>query len=162
MKTIKIEEIRNYLGTDLMCYVENSMQEKELKLISCFLNNWEVETVLAFQSGNDYGFSDAEYKPIVRPLSQLTQEIEHNGEKFVPIIEIIKEKYSYSKLIEITEFKLGLKNSCKFRVQRNGELLEKWYIYVVDLKDFRVRNTLYKLHFDMFEWIEKGLAIEKK
>lgn len=29
-------------------------------------------------------------KPLLRPLSQLTEEIEHNGERFVPIIELFK------------------------------------------------------------------------
>ena len=30
-------------------------------------------------------------KPILRPLSDLTKEIDHNGEKFVPLIYIIKK-----------------------------------------------------------------------
>lgn len=34
--------------------------------------------------------SDGEFKPYLRPLSDLTKEIMHNGEKFVPIIELHK------------------------------------------------------------------------
>ena len=30
------------------------------------------------------------YKPILRPLSDLTKEIEVNGKKFVPIVELAK------------------------------------------------------------------------
>ena len=122
------------------------MQEKELKLISCFLNNWEVETVLAFQSGNDYGFSDAEYKPIVRPLSQLTQEIEHNGEKVVPLDWIWN---NCQFLYDNVDYKELLVDSI------NLESITEWL-------PIKALNFLCECHFDLFNWIEKGLAIEKK
>ena len=35
-----------------------------------------------------------EIKPFLRPLGQLTQEIEHYGERFVPIVELLKLKYA--------------------------------------------------------------------
>ena len=34
-------------------------------------------------------------KPILRPLSDLTKEIEHNGERFIPIIELYKKSSEY-------------------------------------------------------------------
>ena len=37
-------------------------------------------------------------KPILRPLSDLTKEIEVNGEKFVPIVELSKIAYSERKI----------------------------------------------------------------
>lgn len=37
-----------------------------------------------------YGFKLKDIKPLLRPLSFLTEEIEHNGERFVPIIELFK------------------------------------------------------------------------
>ena len=39
---------------------------------------------------NGYKTNNKSYIPILRPLSDLTKEIEHNGEKFVPLVEIIK------------------------------------------------------------------------
>jgi hypothetical protein len=30
------------------------------------------------------------FKPILRPLSDLTKEIEHNGERFIPMVELLK------------------------------------------------------------------------
>jgi len=35
------------------------------------------------------------FKPILRPLSDLTKDIEHNGERFVPIIELYKNSSEY-------------------------------------------------------------------
>lgn len=75
-------------------------------------------------------------KPILRPLSDLTKEIEVNGEKFVPI-----------------EYFLGddgdnILNA--FNHNKNSDVIE----YVLVLK-------LLEWHFDIYGLIEKGLAINK-
>jgi len=74
-------------------------------------------------------------KPILRPLSDLTKEIEVNGEKFVPI-----EESHYLRFEEISTFKGGC-NAMKFIQARELELL-------------------YEMHFDIHGLIEKGLAID--
>jgi len=75
------------------------------------------------------------FKPILRPLSDLTKEIEVNGEKFVPVIE-----YDYLRFEEISTFKGGC-NAMKFIQARELELL-------------------YEMHFDIHGLIERGLAID--
>jgi len=75
------------------------------------------------------------YKPILRPLSDLTKEIEVNGETFVPI-----EEYDYLRLDEISTL-VGGCNAMKFIQARELELL-------------------YEMHFDIYGLIEKGLAID--
>lgn len=75
-------------------------------------------------------------KPILRPLSDLTKEIEVNGEKFVPI-----------------EYFLGddgdnILNA--FNHNKNSDVIE----YVLVLK-------LLEWHFDIYGLIEKGLAVDK-
>mgnify|MGYP003609910729 CR=1 FL=1 len=79
-----------------------------------------------------------EMKPILRPLSDLTKEIEHNGEKFV-----FSDIYFSNSKIE----KLQDKSLCLFENPLN-EI------------DYNSVQTLIKYHFDIFGLIEKGLAID--
>ena len=72
-------------------------------------------------------------KPILRPLSDLTKEIEHNGEKFVPI-----EEWSWGRFEEIST----LKNST---------------LRFIQLREYEI---LIEYHFDVSGLIDKGLAID--
>jgi len=74
------------------------------------------------------------FKPILRPLSDLTKEIEVNGEKFVP-----SQEYNYLRFEEISTFK-GRCNAMKFIQARELELL-------------------YEMHFDIYGLIP-DLAID--
>jgi len=78
-----------------------------------------------------------EIKPILRPLSDLTKEIEHNGLKFVPSI-ILKECYGHS--VQIAE--------------------SKYLITPIQLESYTLVSQLFEWHFDIFGLIEKGLAID--
>ena len=74
-------------------------------------------------------------KPILRPLSDLTKEIEANGEKFVPI-----QKYNYLRFEEISNYRGGSNTLNFIQVREQDALLE--------------------LHFDIDGLIEAGLAID--
>jgi hypothetical protein len=76
-----------------------------------------------------------DFLPILRPLSDLTKEIEVNGEKFVPA-----EEYSFLRLAEISNYEGG-SNTLNFIHVREQNLLLEW-------------------HFDVFGLIGKGLAID--
>lgn len=71
------------------------------------------------------------FKPILRPLSDLTKEIEHNGERFVPI-DILGWN-SYENII-----KKGICDSVGYQ-------------YMI---------KLFEWHFDVFGLIDKGSAID--
>jgi hypothetical protein len=108
------------------------------------VKNNEITTMKALDSDVemvDWGWGCAlefhELKPILRPLSDLTKEIEHNGEKFVPTKE-----YHYLRFEEISTFKGGENHLIFMQVREYQILLE--------------------LHFDVFGLIEKGLAIDIK
>tara|TARA_R110000772_G_C13017270_1_gene410128 strand:- start:55 stop:450 length:396 start_codon:yes stop_codon:yes gene_type:complete len=87
----------------------------------------------------DFGWGDAmelnEVKPILRPLSDLTKEIKHDGDKFTPCTD-----YYYLK-DELEE--LSTLDSSYIRYTR-----------------YNVVKVLFELHFDVFGLIEKGLAID--
>ena len=79
--------------------------------------------------------------PILRPLSDLTKEIEINGKKFIP----------YDKLKTVISKKQWVK-ICE-------TINEPEYIKICDMPHWWV-NLLYTWHFDVFGLIEKGLAID--
>ena len=79
-------------------------------------------------------------KPILRNLSDLTKEIEVNGEKFVPI-DFIEEKYYTQKWVEQL-------NSC---IQDS-----RW----INHCEYALIQFLYQWHFDIHNLIERGLAVD--
>jgi len=82
-------------------------------------------------------------KPILRPLSDLTKEIEHNGERFVPK-DVLIDRYDL-KFDEDDDFFLDY--YCI------GETDSPWTGY-------HIIQLLIQWHFDVFGLIEKGLAID--
>ena len=74
-------------------------------------------------------------KPILRPLSDLTKEITHNGEKFIPIDYFVGDD---SDLVY---------NAC---------LIHNDFSYL----PYNLVQLLLEWHFDIFGLIEKGLAID--
>ena len=95
-------------------------------------------------------------KPLLRNLSDLTKEIEHNGERFVPI-EKINEVFGNSEMTYcfvdgiFTEinFRTGLNNGVSYKMPN-----VKCYPYFIIQK-------LYEWKFDLHNLIERGLAIDK-
>lgn len=77
------------------------------------------------------------FKPILRPLSDLTKEIEINGKKFVPI-----EKLGYNHIIPP-------RTSMVSDLQKRPKLFPYWLL-----------EQLFEWHFDVFGLIKKGLAID--
>lgn len=82
------------------------------------------------ESRDIYSCLDNQYKPILRPLSDLTKEIEHNGDRFVPSKALSCWDLDGISLIDIPHIPVNL-----------YELFLKW-------------------HFDVFGLIDKGLAID--
>lgn len=119
------------------------MNELELKHLSPYLPyGLRIRYILGKGSTwtltqfNIEQFSDVD-KPILRPLSDLTKEIVHNGEKFVPIDYFIY-KTSVEDFTEFPEQKHNLIHGLKYA---DVQLLLEW-------------------HFDIFGLIEKGLSID--
>jgi len=77
-------------------------------------------------------------KPILRPLSDLTKEIEHNGKKFIPVNYIEDDNPNTAEI-----------QNCA--IMSDGS---------IELHYWRDYQLLFILHFDVFGLIEKGLAID--
>jgi len=116
---------------------------------------FELEMVIDYKKlkrGNyvniDY-VDGVKYKPILRPLSDLTKEIEHNGEKFIPCKQLAKGEHfpnTYSFKIEIDTL-----NVVGYYTP------ESWLPLV---SHYELWEKLFEWHFDVFGLIEKGLAID--
>lgn len=83
------------------------------------------------------------FKLLLRPLSGLTKPIEHKGEKFVPLQELLKN----------SNFNINKMSEC--------DMLE--FIEVYNVPELITLNDLpiyLKFHFDLAGLIEKGEAID--
>ncbi len=112
-------------------------------------------------------------KPILRPLSDLTREIEHNGKKFVPIVELCKlyesDQITYIE-IKGSNNLIGLRyfdkdgTDCVFAYHiKYGAFAvhtvqdELFHIVYNQLELFQ---KLFECHIDVFGLIERGKAID--
>jgi len=105
-------------------------------------------------------------KPILRPLSDLTKEIDVNGEKFIPVNELAKKHIDWfhgdSDLIVecevLRQFNLKINWKCNEELFYNDDL----FIMTVNhhLNKYWVMEKFFEWHFDVYGLIEKGLAID--
>ena len=115
-----------------------------------------------------------EAKPILRPLSDLTKEIEINGEKFVPIIQLVKivsdihNNDMDDKFIISDTGRILVKTPWDLKVEMFYKTKSIcWAIYDTwNNKEKRTINQyvalekLLEWHFDIFNLIENNLAID--
>jgi hypothetical protein len=107
--------------------------------------------------------------PILYPLSDLTKEIEHGGEKFVPIVELAKiawvdgyVDFKYQSLKEGTVFIAFSDKNNVFGYDSNTQS----FFGAIDGKPCSVVNqltlfeTMVKYHFDIYNLISKNQAID--
>lgn len=90
-------------------------------------------------------------KPILRPLSDLTKEIEHNGERFVPK-ELLRE---ISGAFKPTD---DIKNT--FNICIVDGTVTRFSALCVHVNQLELFQKLFEWHFDVFGLIDKGLAID--
>ena len=89
------------------------------------------------------------YKPILRPLSDLTKEVEHNGERFVPMQWMGK---NINKSISFYQW--GIQN-LEIDIETDN------YSQVINLySGYDAVQKLFEWHFDVFGLIEQGIAID--
>ena len=93
------------------------------------------------------------HKLILRPLSDLTKEIEHNGFKFVPV-EVIKKEYLHPVKWGSGHIGTGI-------IYEN-KMLNMCFIdnEIVGECPLMIYTKLISWHFDVFGLVRKGLAID--
>lgn len=154
---LELKHLAPYLPYGLKVEFDYETLIGELKSLCSFRNTCS----LMFRTlWDDIHFD--EIKPIHRPLSDLTKEIENNGERFVPIAELLKLKYPYERNYDS---KYGL-------ITIDGEGYPKaFYTYRANfdimINPYNIRELHYWIvekllswHFDLYGLIESGLAID--
>ena len=144
----------------------------------------EITNVLKSNEGFEYEISDGnisygfieseEFDIILHPMSDLTKRIEHNGEKFVPIIELAKigfDVYDNLKIKVKSEDKIS---GCIFLDEDNDIIV---FVYHYETQSFcahyhvtmqfisvhyqlKMFQKLIEWHFDIAGLIDKGEAID--
>lgn len=101
---------------------------------------WQCTLTMDIDGGYPYSFSImdvmegiGESKPLMRPLSDLTNEIEYNGEKYIG-------RYEFS--------------------DNEWAMFYKEGFHITDVLDYSSIVELIKRHFDVFGLIHHGLAID--
>jgi hypothetical protein len=118
-----------------------------LKSIDYFDGNKLIRDITLFNVANFFD-ETTNAKPLLRPLSDLTKEIEHNGEKFVPIDRLWNE--TLEQVDNATYDDHFFSSDLKTTWISPDNVLQLEYIVV---------EKLIEWHFDVFGLIEKGLAV---
>lgn len=148
MKQLTIEHLAPYLPYGLNVQLKSKKATRSGKKLSNYIGvlhgvyqNYGDDISVVFREDEEIiDLNCDEIKPILRNLSDLTKEIEHNGEKFVPIEVLLENVHS--------DFKESLKHDI-------GNWRLKW-----DTLPYWVIQKLFEWHFDCFNLINNNLAID--
>lgn len=108
-------------------------------------------------------------KPILRPLSDLTKEIEVNGERFIPILDLAK--LHQSDFRSMNPYSTNHCHACtNGSLHRFGYNINKksFFLYFDGEEDgfcglsnqIEMFQKLFEWHFDVFGLIKENLAID--
>lgn len=162
MKKLTIKELAPYLPFDLY-FIRYERECVDKTATNIIWSEYKVPVRTQLNAVNLNGFEYDNSKPILRPLSDLTKEIEVNGEKFVPMIKLVSpdgKEWDLMKVVEYNPFpKLGGDRKY-YKVEHDslGEIISINPNNVLVLP-YNLVQYLFEWHFDVFGLIEQGLAI---
>lgn len=143
---LTIEHLAPYLPDGLK-FVNSEFTEYTFPLVAVSNISYELNDD---DSGIEVILFDDEthIKPLLRPLSDLTKEIEHNGKKFIPAKVLwgcdADEENDFDVYGTIPEYwKLCIKQP-----------ITDW--------EYGFVQKLFSWHFDVFSLIEQNLALQKQ
>lgn len=99
MRNLQLKDICGYLPYGLIVPLNGNLYKIE-EWRNDHLNNMIAKKVDA-KGTLVFNFSHELIKPILRPMSNLTKEITHNGETFIPIIELAKISFPKSSIFHV-------------------------------------------------------------
>lgn len=170
MEKLELKYLASYLPYELK--MVNYNKSYFSKLLSLSIDNdidiipidetWDYEN---HRSYNLYYKGELQFFPILRPLSNLSKEIEHNGEKFIPLVELLKIKHNgwYKKHNGTRYGEISVdENKSWFEFQANLSVTVRFYggNSLFYFPEYWIMEKLFNWHFDVFELIPKGLAVD--
>lgn len=137
---LELKHILPYLGHNLRLLIDGVVCEIE------GIDLHQKDTVIAER----INYKLEEVKPVLRSLSDLTKEIEINGEKLIPLDVLTRLFRPQSKDLMPAMFS----NTLCLDIETDD------YSQTIDLFDgYLIVQNLYKWNFDINDLIGKGLAI---
>jgi len=111
------------------------------------------------------GYTSKYIKPILYPLSSLTKEIEHKGEKFVPLLKLVDPDNTDLAKMRVESYnpfpQVGLQHDY-YRVihEKLGEIIS---INPRNIKvlPYHLIEKLLEWKFDIFGLLDRSLAVDK-
>lgn len=150
-----LKHLAAYLPYNLQLLFEKS--GRITAMIGCYQS--DNLHIIDYNDGSDYNLTIWNFKPILHPLSDLTKEIEVNGEIFIPIDKIKAELLGVDWLV-FGESKYGWTG---FIDQSNNSQANHIPIYmkneIMDECSYLFYQKLCEWHFDLFGLIDAGLAV---
>jgi hypothetical protein len=137
---ISVHEIKMFIGTGLEIYGHDEVSDIG-ECVVC--NDGDLRYVERgdYHSSNcDFNLSD--YPPIVRPISHISKEIDHEGMTFIPTEVLFSSQYNFGKEMRVIPQSMFRENP------------KNWPVWAV--------SAAASMHFDIFNWIGRGLAKEKE
>ena len=115
-------------------------------------------------------FWQDDFKLIVRDLSDLTKEIEIDGVKFVPMIELVKIKHPKEEIrVNVSSAKNCYsiwyefedeKHTIRDRIYVYTQTFDTDYVCSIKTTEYWIIQKLLSWHFDCFNLLENNLAID--
>lgn len=134
---LELKHLAGYLPYGLKCLYTHTKEVGQISNIYTIgegYDNEDIKLSINFLEGGHIWM----YKPILRPLSDLTKEIEVNGELHqMWLLAPNCEHYDGTQLIN-----------------RNG------YKFEIEELKYSTIQTMLRFHFDIFGLIENGLAVD--
>jgi hypothetical protein len=138
-----------------------------LKEIHVFKKYWTARCGI-YSRGLKTFTNGYDLKPILRPLSDLTKEIEVDGNKFIPIIELacLNGAFGNDKdRLYVEEKYFRSENEIVYFVNYHTGGDEDDYILSISYGSiwctgYQIVQKLFEWHFDVFGLIDQGLAID--
>ena len=138
MKKLELKDIAGYLSYGLKCL--------DIENIAEVIYEFSTNSADGINFVNAGKYTISQLKPILRPMSDLTKEIEVNGDKFVPI-----ERMKYLQLIS-PFYNIG--------DVLGGQIIDSLFTSSRYGGEFMIIDFLNSLHFDYRGLIGQGLAID--
>lgn len=171
---LELKHISPYLPYGLTVHSDYNNRTEKIVGICQYIDGFEILTVDATKDNPViWSWKVGEFRPYLRPLSDLTKEIEHNGGRFTPLFELFKLSLGKVSVEKIpNEFKCFEKDDCL-----NIKIKDLLFGYDTTDNSFCLilKNTVitpanqHLLFFKLAEWhfdfaynlIDQNLAIPK-
>lgn len=124
------------------------------------LDKTSVYTYCGVFYGQDKENNYENVKPILHPLSDLTKEIDHNGERFIPMVRLFEylqtNHFSDNPLLKLVKFNKDNIISCEFKKYENVKMSDCILKHTVKFNDDNIEIHSFRYECDIHRFINRN------